>query len=174
MRCSYNAPPPLPSMLPILPSPLLYSISPPLPMAFSNYSNLFRCGLLSEDSPTHGSAPWATEYYGPRRGSLPTIDTFSDKSDVLTLQQAPMSSCGHDTIDSSTGEEALYFTFKKKRNPAEHRSFLSLDLAESQSLRSLSIKGKENAVPRSEGARRVRPPGASPSYNHSYVQFCLQ
>lgn len=110
-------------------------------MAFSSYSSLFKCGLLPEgSSPSFTTAPWATEYCGPRRGSLPfPSDRFSELSDFSAQLLEPFTTPGN---ENTTSDDALYFTFKK-RNINEHRSFLSLDLAESQSMRSVSIKGKE-------------------------------
>ncbi|KLO11625.1 hypothetical protein SCHPADRAFT_941939 [Schizopora paradoxa] len=100
-------------------------------MAFHHYSDLFKSGLLSESSsPLTPSHP-----YGPAHdGRLPTI-----------TQDVPLSPARTSTRDvehSIASGDSLYFTFKKRRDPSEFRSFLSLDLAESQSLRSASLKGK--------------------------------
>ncbi|KAI5124224.1 hypothetical protein M0805_005074 [Coniferiporia weirii] len=125
-------------------------------MAFSNYSNLFKCGLLSEgSSPSYASAPWATEYYGPRRGSLPgSVD------DLTVPPPPPSSSSGRETNESIASGESFYFTFKKRRNSTEHRSFLSLDLAES--LRSASLRRKNSVSllvhrPQQSGAYTISP-----------------
>ncbi|KAG6910196.1 hypothetical protein DXG01_012331 [Tephrocybe rancida] len=92
------------------------------PTGASPYSPFFTSGLLSQydnDEPI---------FLGPRRGSLPT-DSLSPT-----------------TEDSSS---AFYFTLQPKRDTCEYRSFLSLDLAESYSLRSASLKRK------APGATRV-------------------
>ncbi|KAL5537090.1 hypothetical protein ACEPAF_913 [Sanghuangporus sanghuang] len=140
-------------------------------MAFSNYSNLFKCGLLSEGtSPSYATAPWATEYCGPRRGSLPSIDAFSDYSDFSAHPLPPPSSSGtSESTASASNDGSFYFTFKKKRNPAEHRSFLSLDLAESQSLRSVSTKGKDKATATSNRRQQTESSFFSPTFSHSFV-----
>lgn len=141
-----------------------------LAMAFSNYSNLFKCGLLSEgSSPSYASDPWATEYCGPRRGSLPFMDTLSEISDVSAHPPPPSSSSGHDTSDSFNSDGSFYFTFKKKRNVGEHRSFLSLDLAEAQSLRSVNLKGKGKEPAPNEKLQQPKSATFSPSFDHSYV-----
>ncbi|KAL5531484.1 hypothetical protein ACEPAG_4361 [Sanghuangporus baumii] len=140
-------------------------------MAFSNYSNLFKCGLLSEGtSPSYATAPWATEYCGPRRGSLPSIDAFSDYSDFSAHPLPPPTSSGTSgSTASASNDGSFYFTFKKKRNPAEHRSFLSLDLAESQSLRSVSTKGKDKATGTSNRRQQTESSFFSPTFSHSFV-----
>ena len=145
---------------------------------FSNYSNLFRSGLLTDGASTsHVSrAPWASEYLGPRRGSLPmsieTMSIFSDRESNFNNQ--PLSSTSMHTRATAetpnTADSSLYFTFKKKRSGTEqHLSFLSLDLAESQSLRSESIKKRQIASPATKSASSSRPlPSfASPTYKES-------
>ncbi|KAG5650814.1 hypothetical protein H0H81_010939 [Sphagnurus paluster] len=83
----------------------------------SPYSPFFTSGLLS-DSRAPSPEPVPT----PRRGSLPT-----DSTSVFAASASDASS-------------AFYFTLQPKRDTSEYRSFLSLDLAESQSLRSASLK----------------------------------
>ncbi|KAF5336106.1 hypothetical protein D9611_006399 [Ephemerocybe angulata] len=85
----------------------------------SPYSPFFTSGLLAIDAP-----PPTPEDF-PRRGSLPT-DSLSAK---------PASSA-----------TSFYFTLQPARDHKEYRSFLSLDLAESQSLRSASLKRKAPAA----------------------------
>ncbi|KAH8105551.1 hypothetical protein DFH11DRAFT_1733393 [Phellopilus nigrolimitatus] len=118
-------------------------------MAFSNYSNLFQYGLLSESSSSYASVPWATENIGPRRGSLPNV------GDGLSIPSQPSTSSDYESSSSVASGESLYFTFKRRRNPCEDRSFLSLDLAESQSLRSLSLSRKDNLDAASQRSRRA-------------------
>lgn len=119
---------------------------PPLPlsaeMAFNHYSSLFKSGLLSElSSPVDelASHPWAAEYIPPRRGSLPAVS-----QEVPLSPTTNASSSLRDVEHSIASGDSLVFTFKKRRDPSEFRSFLSLDLAESQSLRSSSLKGKNS------------------------------
>lgn len=123
-------------------SPVPFPLVPPhrLAMAFSNYSDLFKSGLLTDDSSParYRSEPWAKEYLGPRRGSAPGSIAESVISTPL-----PSASVA-ETNTSIVSGESFYFTFKKRRNPSMYRSFLSLDLAESQSLRSASLRAKES------------------------------
>ena len=111
-----------------------------LAMAFNNYSTLFKSGLLTDDSmpARYRSEPWAKEYLGPRRGSAPG-------SIVESVATTPLPSASvAETNASIASGESFYFTFKRRKNPSVYRSFLSLDLAESQSLRSASIRAKES------------------------------
>jgi len=61
----------------------------------------------------------------PRRGSLPTSRSLPDVA------------------------AAFYFTLQPRRDEQEFRSFLSLDLAESQSMRSASLKCKASSSTKS-------------------------
>jgi hypothetical protein len=81
----------------------------------SPYSPFFTSGFLSE--PLSSPDP----FLGPRRGSLPT-----DSPPTLSTDES----------------SAFYFTLQPQRDESEFRSFLSLDLAESQSLRSASLRRK--------------------------------
>lgn len=91
----------------------------------SPYSPFFISGLLSESfDPSSSSTSRSQNSEHPRRGSLP---------DVASGRAAASPS---ETADQS----AFYFTLQPKRDANEFRSFLSLDLAESQSLRSSSMK----------------------------------
>ncbi|KAJ6610233.1 hypothetical protein B0H10DRAFT_438461 [Mycena sp. CBHHK59/15] len=87
--------------------------------ARSPYSPFFTSGLLS---PTASSPASSISDLSPRRGSLPT--------------DAPPSYASSDEASSSM----FYFTLQPCRDKDEFRSFLSLDLAESQSLRSRSLR----------------------------------
>ncbi|KAF8202237.1 hypothetical protein BJ912DRAFT_1110133 [Pholiota molesta] len=95
----------------------------------SPYSPFFTSGLFSaraQDVPT-----------SPRRGSLPT-DTPASR-------------------DAATEDvSAFYFTLQARRDEDEFRSFLSLDLAESQSMRSASLKRKASASTNGRAARSTR------------------
>ncbi|GLB41767.1 hypothetical protein LshimejAT787_1003670 [Lyophyllum shimeji] len=99
----------------------------------SPYSPFFTSGLLSEHthySPCSSRSPSPAPSPGPRRGSLPT-----DSTSVRTPS-------------STDGSSAFYFTLQPKRDTSEYRSFLSLDLAESASLRSASLKRKSSCKTR--------------------------
>jgi hypothetical protein len=93
----------------------------------SPYSPFFTSGLLSpQTSPTASLSDYD---FTPRRGSLPS--------------DAPPS------YASSTADDAsmFYFTLQPARDKDQYRSFLSLDLAESQSLRSHSTKRTREREP---------------------------
>ncbi|TFK29765.1 hypothetical protein FA15DRAFT_663944 [Coprinopsis marcescibilis] len=90
----------------------------------SPYSPFFTSGLLSStECPSSSSYPPA-----PRRGSLPT-DSLSPREPTTP-------------VDHSA---AFYFNLQPKRDQKQYRSFLSLDLAESQSMRSASLKRKASS-----------------------------
>ncbi|KAJ7066577.1 hypothetical protein C8F01DRAFT_707883 [Mycena amicta] len=94
---------------------------------FPSYSNFFISGLISPPSSSPSSLRSRDSFdVGPRRGSLPT--------DSSRLSSA------FDDDDASK----FYFTLQQ-RDSNEYRSFLSLDLAESLSLRSHSMKRKPSA-----------------------------
>ncbi|KAF7983402.1 hypothetical protein HWV62_22425 [Athelia sp. TMB] len=86
------------------------------------YSPFFTSGLLS--------ARDDRDELGPRRGSLPT--------DVYSPTSSTASASSEDSAD-------FYRTLQPRRDPTQLRSFLSLDLAESQSTRSASIKRRAPA-----------------------------
>ncbi|KAJ7623257.1 hypothetical protein FB45DRAFT_925102 [Roridomyces roridus] len=87
----------------------------------NQYSAFFTSGLLSPPTspPASLRSSQSSWILGPRRGSLPT-----DSPSLSTTDDASM----------------FYFTLQPKRDKDEFRSFLSLDLAESQSLRSRSVR----------------------------------
>ncbi|KAJ7765379.1 hypothetical protein DFH07DRAFT_362442 [Mycena maculata] len=87
---------------------------------FAEYSQFFTSGLLSppSSSPTSLRSSQDSFVLGPRRGSLPT-DSISSTADDASM---------------------FYFTLQPGRDKDQFRSFLSLDLAESQSLRSYSVR----------------------------------
>jgi hypothetical protein len=99
--------------------------------AASPYSSFFTSGLLFEGFST---APPSVEDLGPRRGSLPN--------------DMPPTLCGtSQKIQSpSDGSSAFYFTLQPRRDTVALRSFLSLDLAESQSIRSASIRRNDSTM----------------------------
>ncbi|KAF8075017.1 hypothetical protein FPV67DRAFT_1475745 [Lyophyllum atratum] len=99
----------------------------------SPYSPFFTSGLLSEPtqySPSSSRSASPEPPLGPRRGSLPT--------DSTSLR----------TPSSADGSSAFYFTLQPKRDTSEYRSFLSLDLAESNSMRSASLRRKTSSKAR--------------------------
>ena len=92
----------------------------------SPYSPFFTSGLLSSRaaSPDVPLSP-------TRRGSLPT-----DSSSARPR--------------ASEHASAFYFTLQPQRDEESYRSYLSLDLAESQSMRSASLKRKASSKALSE------------------------
>ncbi|TFK76177.1 hypothetical protein BDN72DRAFT_853156 [Pluteus cervinus] len=95
------------------------------------YTSVFTSGLAGDVSFVTPSSVRSTSTSpgppSPRRGSLP-IDSCAT-GDIAYLKLA----------DESF---AFYQTLQPKRDSKEYRSFLSLDLAESQSLRSASLRRK--------------------------------
>lgn len=90
----------------------------------SPYSPFFTSGLLSESFDSSSSSTTGSQYIDyRRRGSLPDVASGHAASPPKAADQS-----------------AFYFTLQPKRDANEFRSFLSLDLAESQSLRSGSEK----------------------------------
>ncbi|EDR14647.1 uncharacterized protein LACBIDRAFT_305491 [Laccaria bicolor S238N-H82] len=102
----------------------------------SPYSSFFTSGLLSS---TTSRSPSPDISISPRRGSLPT--------------NAPL------RMTTSVADEsaAFYFTLQPKRDVIEYRSFLSLDLAESQSMRSASLKRKASSKANSRSSKPSKP-----------------
>lgn len=122
-------------------------------MAFAHYSNLFTSGLLS-DSPissesSPASSPWSLEddlgYGARRRGSLPMDSLDSASSSYSRYSTSAQSSRA--LPESLASGDSFYFTTpsKRRRNPAYFRSFLSLDLAESQSVQA-SLKRMDSKL----------------------------
>jgi hypothetical protein len=92
----------------------------------SSYSPFFTSGFLSQSEDSGFFSPLASpiqEDLGPRRGSLPTNSLHTTRPST--------------DIDEAS---AFYFTLQPSRNCSEYRSFLSLDIAESMSLRSVSSR----------------------------------
>jgi hypothetical protein len=112
----------------------------------SPYSPFFTSGLLSTTTSRSPSPDISLE---PRRGSLPT--------------NAPLRTTASVTDESA----AFYFTFQPKRDLMEYRSFLSLDLAESQSMRSASLKRKASSKANSRSSKPPKP--SIPSISYPYV-----
>ncbi|KAH9889070.1 hypothetical protein C8Q73DRAFT_654738 [Cubamyces lactineus] len=100
---------------------------------FAQYSPLFTSGLLSESNTPSTSRRPSFELRGKApRGSLPVdanLDSFYEAT--------------------TTEEDAVFFTFMPRRRRADAgNSFLSLDLAESQSMRSMSLRRKDTVTTR--------------------------
>lgn len=133
-----------------------------------DYSTLFKFGLLSDAVPsTHDSkpVPWAADadsYMPRRRESLPsTIDEIS----LIVPTSLPANVDVAESI-ASGDSSSFYFTVRRKRSK-EHRSFLSLDLAESQSLRSASLQKKDSSRTPRSGRRANTSDAVTPTPNSS-------
>ncbi|KAJ6518753.1 hypothetical protein C8R45DRAFT_1065674 [Mycena sanguinolenta] len=102
-------------------------MSPSPEFYLSAYPSFILSGLLSPPSSSPSSLRSKDSFeFAPRRGSLPTDSTTQ-------------SYC------SSADEGSMYyFTLQPRRDKEEYRSFLSLDLAEAQSLRSRSTRRKRS------------------------------
>ncbi|KAJ7224249.1 hypothetical protein GGX14DRAFT_649179 [Mycena pura] len=107
----------------------LFDAAPPMFRAHSpGYSSFFISGLLSPPASSPASLH-SRDSNVPRRGSLPTVpDSAAPSSMSISISSA--------ADDASM----FYFTLQPRRDKDEYRSFLSLDLAESQSLRSHSVR----------------------------------
>lgn len=134
-----------------------------------DYSALFKCGLLSDAVLDSKPAPWQTdaEAFTPRRHeSLPsTVDELS-----LIIPNSTSSPQELANSVASGDSSSFYFTVRKRASK-EHRSFLSLDLAESQSLRSASLKkgNVQDTRQRLKQARALNISTAAPT--SSYVLY---
>ncbi|CAL1715546.1 unnamed protein product [Somion occarium] len=123
---------------------------------FAQYSPLFTSGLLS-DSPSASRAP--SPQHPVRKNthdSLPlTVNTrMSDIYAGVESARNPQDNDG-----------ALFLTFRPHRKQVdEGLSFLSLDLAESQSMRSMSLRRKDTVTTKATTAFGRSEP-SSPSYN---------
>ncbi|KAI0666904.1 hypothetical protein C8Q78DRAFT_1082787 [Trametes maxima] len=98
---------------------------------FAQYSSLFTSGLLSEsNTPSSSRRPSLDHHQKAPRGSLPVdanLDSFYEAS--------------------TSEDDGVFLTLMPRRREAGH-SFLSLDLAESQSLRSMSLRRKDTVTSR--------------------------
>ncbi|KAK7683401.1 hypothetical protein QCA50_013663 [Cerrena zonata] len=121
---------------------------------YSQYSPLFTSGFLS-DSPSSSRAP------------SPLYLSHKDNHDSLPLTvNTRMSDIYAGAESSRTPEdvEALFLTFRPHRKQVEEGlSFLSLDLAESQSMRSMSLRRKDTVTTRATTAFGRSEP-SSPSH----------
>ncbi|KAH9855293.1 hypothetical protein C2E23DRAFT_724860 [Lenzites betulinus] len=104
---------------------------------FPQYSSLFKSGLMSESNSASSSRRPSLELCDkPARGSLP-VDANTD------------SFYGPSTSSSTFADDAVFLTLMPRRRRAEAgNSFLSLDLAESHSMRSMSLRRKDTVTSR--------------------------
>ncbi|KAI0071342.1 hypothetical protein K474DRAFT_1712558 [Panus rudis PR-1116 ss-1] len=120
---------------------------------FAQYSPLFTAGLLS-DSPSSSRSPSPFAPRTKHHDSLP-LTVRSGSTDMFG---------GIHSAHSEKSEDALFLTFRPHRRQVdEGRSFLSLDLAESHSLRSMSLRRKDTVTSRATTAFGRSEP-ASPSH----------
>lgn len=145
---------PLGLSIPTPSTPSQTTTSTAIARMFAQYSPLFTSGFLS-DSPGSSRAP-SPLYLSHKNthDSLPlTVNTTM--SDIYTGAQ---SSRTHEDT------EALFLTFRPHRKQVEEGlSFLSLDLAESQSMRSMSLRRKDTVTTRATTALGRSEP-SSPSH----------
>lgn len=107
---------------------------------FAEYSPLFNAGLVSESvTPTSPRIPFfGSRFRKGTHDSLPvTVNTSS-----ISLHT------GVHSPRSPSEENGLFFTFMphRRHDTDEGRSFLSLDLAESQTMRSMSLRRKDTVT----------------------------
>lgn len=121
---------------------------------YSQYSPLFTSGFLS-DSPSSSRAP------------SPLYLSHKDNHDSLPLTVNTRMSdiyAGAESSRTPGDVEALFLTFRPHRKQVEEGlSFLSLDLAESQSMRSMSLRRKDTVTTRATTAFGRSEP-SSPSH----------
>ena len=99
---------------------------------FAQYSPLFTSGLLSEsNTPSTSRRPSVEIRSKDVRESLP-VD-----ASVESLYETPTSE-----------EDGIFLTLAPRRRREAGNSFLSLDLAESQSMRSMSLRRKDTITSR--------------------------
>ncbi|KAH9931864.1 uncharacterized protein B0H18DRAFT_952536 [Fomitopsis serialis] len=134
--------------------------------AFAQYSPLFTSGLLTRTptaSPSTSRSPSIKRRRGKAVDSLPcTVNTVSF----------------HAAVRSSTDTSAMFLTLVPHRQlEDEDRSFLSLDLAESQSMRSMSLRRKDTVTSRGSVALRRSeagsPTGRTHNHTFSFSRFSL-
>ncbi|GJE93289.1 hypothetical protein PsYK624_094480 [Phanerochaete sordida] len=131
---------------------------------FAQYSPLFTSGLrLSDSSPSSSRAP------SPKRRGCKSRKQHHDSLPV-TIRSASLSL--FDGVPSDNASNALFLTLKpSRRDIAEGRSFLSLDLAESH--RSLSLRRKDTVTSHAGRSAPTSPVMAIPTLppRPSYASF---
>ncbi len=128
---------------------------------FAQYSPLFTSGLLSEsNTPSSSRRPSRERHQKVPRESLPV--------------DASLDGIYHSSL-SPSDDDAVFFTFKPRRRRVElGNSFLSLDLAESQSMRSMSLRRKDTVTTRATTHFGRSAPGSPTAlYPMSYVAILL-
>ncbi|KAI0628186.1 hypothetical protein C8Q77DRAFT_1220974 [Trametes polyzona] len=131
---------------------------------FAQYSPLFTSGLLSEsNSPSSSRRPSLELRDKAPRGSLPVdanLDSFYEAS--------------------TSEDDGVFLTLMPRRRRAEAgNSFLSLDLAENQSMRSMSLRRKDTVTSRATThfgrsvptSPELRPMPMSPTAPFSFSHF---
>ena len=112
----------------------LPAASVPALAMFAQYSPLFTSGLLSEsNTPSTSRRPSLEMRQKDPRESLP-VDASLDSI--------------YEPTTSTSEADALFLTIMPSRRREAGNSFLSLDLAESQSLRSMSLRRKDTITTR--------------------------
>ncbi|TFY58164.1 hypothetical protein EVG20_g8258 [Dentipellis fragilis] len=130
-----------PSRLPLLPpfSTCPLSIYPRTRIEMAHYSSLFTWGLLSERAtPSPPTSPKLFSKF--RKTSLPSASIHESASAMYTLD----SEADAEDLPPPEWNSAFFFSVRDGRGSAELRSFLSLDLAESQSMRSAKHRRAES------------------------------
>ncbi|CCM02252.1 uncharacterized protein FIBRA_04335 [Fibroporia radiculosa] len=124
---------------------------------FAQYSPLFTSGLLSGRNSPEEPLPSSSRSDSFQQ---PTKKQFHD-SLPLTVSTASF----HAAVRTPNGVEdnALLLTFVPRRRTEEGRSFLSLDLAESQSMRSMSLRRKDTVTTRATTCAVGRSEPSSPA-----------
>ncbi|KAL6299549.1 hypothetical protein BKA93DRAFT_806217 [Sparassis latifolia] len=113
------------------------SSPPPSPTCalFAQYSPLFTSGLLSDPRV-------------PTKRRKCAHDSFPLTVNTASLSFSGVLRSSLDLVEDST----LFLTLAPRRRVPEGRSFLSLDLAESQSMRSVSLRRKDTVTTRATAA----------------------
>ncbi|GBE86128.1 hypothetical protein SCP_0900050 [Sparassis crispa] len=113
------------------------SCPPPSPTCalFAQYSPLFTSGLLSDPRV-------------PTKRRKCAHDSFPLTVNTASLSFSGVLRSSLDLVEDST----LFLTLAPRRRVPEGRSFLSLDLAESQSMRSVSLRRKDTVTTRATAA----------------------
>ncbi|KAH9928791.1 hypothetical protein B0H21DRAFT_700248 [Amylocystis lapponica] len=124
---------------------------------FAQYSPLFTSGLLETSSP-------ATSY---SKFNLRLRKKSTVRESVPVSVNSPSASFygGAYTPHDASDDSAIFLTFMPRRHHIdEDRSFLSLDLAESQSMRSMSLRRKDTVNSRATISFGTFEPTSSASY----------
>ena len=133
---------------------VLFSVSSPI--MFAQYSPLFTSGLLSECNT-------------PSSSRRPSLEVRQKEPPESLPVDASIDSIYEHSISPSE-DDAVFFTFMPRRRRVEvGNSFLSLDLAESQSMRSMSLRRKDTITTRATTHFGRSAPGSPVAAAVSYV-----